>query len=211
MQKWLETAAKPRLRENTYKKYEGLIERYVKPKLGVMRLCDLRPLNVQKFYGELSEQNLSPRTVRYTHSVLTSAFKQAVRWRMLAHNPCESVDLPRKESAEMQSLTPAEAARFLKEAESDRWSALFVLALATGLRPSEYLGLKWADVDLERGVINVQRSLHWRSFRAGDWYFGEPKTPRSRRRIPLPVSVLRALVEHRRNQNEERLSRIAGR
>ena len=205
LQKWLETAAKPRLRENTYKEYEGLIQRYVKPKLGVMRLCDLRPLNVQKFYGELSEQNLSPRTVRYTHSVLTSAFKQAVRWRMLAHNPCDSVDLPRKGSSEMQSLTPAEAARFLKEAESDRWSALFVLALATGLRPSEYLGLKWADVDLERGVINVQRSLHWRSFRTGDWYFGEPKTPRSRRRIPLPVSVLRALVEHRRNQNEERL------
>ena len=73
----------------------------------------------------------------------------------------------------MQALTPVEAARFLKEAESDRWSALFVLALATGLRPSEYLG--WSDIDLERGVINVQRSLHWRSYKAGDWYFAEPK------------------------------------
>ena len=105
----------------------------------------------------------------------------------------------------MQSLTPAEAARFLRDAETDRWSALFILALATGLRPSEYLGLKWADMDLERGVINVQRSLHWRSYKTGDWYFGEPKTPRSRRRIPLPASALRALIEHRRNQNEERL------
>jgi len=52
----------------------------------------------------------------------------------------------------MQSLTPVEAARFLKEAERDRWSAIFVMALATGLRPSEYLGLKWADIDLERGL-----------------------------------------------------------
>jgi len=105
----------------------------------------------------------------------------------------------------MQSFTPAEAARFLIEAENDRWSALFILALATGLRPSEYLGLKWSDIDLERGVINVQRSLHWRSYKAGDWYFAEPKTPRSRRRIPLPSSVLRSLVEHRRHQAEERL------
>jgi integrase len=205
LQKWLETAAKPRLRDNTYKEYVGLIERYVLPSLGSMRLSEMRPLEIQKFYTGLTDKELSPRTVRFTHSVLTSAFKQAVRWRLLAHNPCDSAELPRKASAEMQALTPAEAARFLKEAKSDRWSALFVLALATGLRPSEYLGLKWSDIDLERGVINVQRSLHWRSYKAGDWYFAEPKTPRSRRRIPLPTSVLLSLVEHRRHQAEERL------
>jgi len=205
LEKWLETAARPRLRDNTYREYAGLIERYVKPILGAMRLSDIRPLDIQKFYTGLSDKELSARTVRFTHSVLTSAFKQAVRWRILAHNPCNAVELPRKTSSEMQSLTPSEAALFLKEAASDRWSALFVLALATGLRPSEYLGLKWADVDLEQGVINVQRSLHWRSYRSGDWYFGEPKTPRSRRRIPLPVSVSRALIEHRRHQGEERL------
>ena len=205
LKKWLETAAKPRLRENTYKEYEGLIQRYIRPKLGAMRLSDLRPLDVQKFYASLTEKKLSPRTVRFTHSVLTSAFKQAVRWRMLAHNPCNSVELPRKAATEMQSLTPLEAAKFLREASSDRWSALFVLALATGLRPSEYLGLKWSDIDLEQGIINVQRSLHWRSYKTGDWYFGEPKTPRSSRRIPLPASVLRELVNHKRHQGEERL------
>lgn len=205
LEKWLETAARPGLRENTYREYKGLIKRYINPALGRLRLSDLRPLDVQKFYTGLTDKELSPRTVRYTHSVLTSALKQAVRWRMLAHNPCSSVELPRKTAKEMQSLTPAEAARFLDEAVRDRWSALFVLALATGLRPSEYLGLKWADIDLEQGVINVQRSLHWRSYKSGDWYFGEPKTPRSRRRIPLPSSALRALIEHRRHQSEERL------
>ena len=108
LDKWLETAAQPRLRENTYREYKGLVERYVKPKLGPMRLSDLRPLDIQKFYGSLTEQGLSPRTVRYTHSVLSSAFKQAVRWRMVAHNPCEAVELPRKETSEMQSLGPVE-------------------------------------------------------------------------------------------------------
>jgi integrase len=87
---------------------------------------------------------------------------------MLAHNPCESVELPRKTAKEMQSLTPEEATRFLKEAANDRWSALFILALATGLRPSEYFGLKWADIDLEHGLVTVQRSLIWRSYKSGD-------------------------------------------
>ncbi len=75
----------------------------------------------------MSDQGLSPRTVRFTHSVLSSAFKQAVHWRLLLHNPCGSVELPRKASQEMQSLTPLEAAHFLAEAASDRWGALFLL------------------------------------------------------------------------------------
>src|SRR5215213_734061 len=205
MKMWLETAARPRLRDNTYREYEGLLCRYVSPTLGGKRLSDVRPLDIQSLYASMSEKNLSARTVRFTHSVLSSAFKQAVRWRMLLQNPCGSVELPRKVSQEMRSLTPIEAARFLAEAASDRWIALFVLALTTGLRPSEYFGLKWSDVDLEHGLVTVQRSLIWRSYKSGDWYFGEPKTPRSRRRIPLPASVVRALSEHRRRQAEGRL------
>jgi integrase len=205
LKKWLATAARPRLRDNTYREYEGLIGRYIKPALGSKRLSDVRPFDVQVMYTNLLEKGLSSRTVRFTHSVLSSAFKQAVRWRMLAHNPCESVELPRKTGKEMKSLTPKEAAHFLKEAAKDRWYALFVLALATGLRPSEYFGLKWSDIDLEKGVVTVQRSLIWRSYKSGDWYFGEPKTPRSRRRIPLPTSVVRALTGHKRRQAEERL------
>ena len=205
LNKWLKGAAQPRLRDNTYREYEGLLNRYVIPKLGDKRLCDVRPLDVQALYASMSEQGLSPRTVRFTHSVLSSAFKQAVRWRMLAHNPCNSAELPRKVSQEMQALTPAEAACFLAEASRDRWGALFIIALSTGLRPSEYFGLKWSDIDMERGLLTVQRSIIWRSYKSGDWYFGEPKTPRSSRRIPLSASVIRALVEHRRHQAEERL------
>src|SRR5882724_8933367 len=205
LKKWLATAARPRLRDNTYREYEGLIDRYVTPTLGAKRLSEVRPLDVQALYSTLSENGLSPRTVRFTHAVITSAFKQAVRWRMLSLNPCDSVELPRKAAREMQSLTPIEAARFLREAATDRWFALFILALATGLRPSEYLGLKWQDIDLKRGIISVQRSLTWRSYKTGDWYFSEPKTPRSRRRLPLPESAGRALATHKRRQAEERL------
>ena len=107
------------------------------------------------------------RTVRYTHPVCSSATKQAVRWRMLRRNPCEEVELPRRVTREMRALTPEEAARFLEAAAKDRWAALFRMALTTGLRPSEYLGLRRADVDLERGILSVQRSLTWKSYEEG--------------------------------------------
>ncbi|HYX41523.1 MAG TPA: site-specific integrase, partial [Pyrinomonadaceae bacterium] len=81
---------------------------------------------------------------------------------------------------------------------------LFALALTTGMRPEEYLGLQWKDVDLKQGIVIVRRALVWRSV-GGGWYFGEPKTTRSRRSIPLPASTLRALIAHRRQQAAERL------
>src|SRR5215218_9074697 len=77
LDKWLKGAAQPRLRANTYREYKGLIDRYVIPALGDERLSDLRPLAVQAVYSDLSKQGLSPRTVRFTHSVLSSALKQA--------------------------------------------------------------------------------------------------------------------------------------
>jgi integrase len=72
------------------------------------------------------------------------------------------------------------------------------------MRPEEYLGLQWKDVELGKGTLTVQRTLVWRR-RGGGWYYGEPKTQRSRRRIPIPFSLTRALIEHKKAQAEERL------
>jgi integrase len=122
---------------------------------------------------------------------------------MLARNPAEAVGLPKQERKETLALSPKQAAEFLKAAADDRWGCLFAFALATVMRPEEYLGLQWKDVDLERGTVTVRRALVWRE--KGDWYFEETKTARSRRSIPLPASTARALAEHRRKQGEERL------
>jgi integrase len=202
LDKWL-AATSSRVREKTYRSYEEVLRIYVRPTLGGNRLADIRPLDIQGLYAELQARKLSARTIRYAHAVTFSAFKQAVRWQMLARNPCESVEPPRQVRKEMQALAPDEAARFLKSAAQDRLGVLFEFALATGMRPSEYLGLQWKDVDVEKGIITVQRTLARR--KGGGWYFDEPKTPRSRRSIPLPASTLRALVEHKRRQSEARL------
>ena len=88
--------------------------------------------------------------------------------------------------------------------QGERYAALFALAISAGMRPEEYLGLKWADLDLMKATVTAQRALVWRT-KGGGWYFTEPKTSRSRRTIPLPTSMIAALSEHKRRQSEERL------
>lgn len=203
LDRWLHTVARHRVRERTFFDYSELIDRYVRPTLGEKRLSDLRPLHIQSLYTELQERGLS-RTVRYTHAVLSSALKQAVKWLMLAQNPASLVDVPKAVHREMLALSPEEAKRFLAESSKDRWSALFALAVSTGMRPEEYLALQWKDVDLVKGIATVQRALTWNR-KGGGWKFTQPKTARSRRNIPLPASVMSALIAHRRKQAEERL------
>jgi integrase len=201
---WLVSAAKPRVSERTYEEYAALLRRYVREPLGKTTLSDLRALQIQNLYSQMQERGLSARIVRYTHAVLSSALKQAVRWGMLYRNPAELVQLPKLKRKEMRAMTPDESARFLAALEDDRYSALFALALSTGMRPEEYLGLRWTDVDFAKSSVTVQRALVWRT-KGGGWYFTEPKTSRSRRTIPLPASMLVALTEHKRRQSEERL------
>ena len=169
--------------------------------IGIKNLSDIRPLELQTFYSKMQARGLSSRTIRYTHAVLSSAFKQAVKWGLLPKNPAAFVDLPKRERKEMNALSPEEAARFIAAAADNARGLVFNLALATGMRPEEYLALQWKDVDLERALLTVQRTISWHRT-GGGWYFGEPKTARSRRRIPLPPSIVSRLREHRREQSE---------
>ena len=208
LEKWLESVVRSRVREATFDDYKYLLDRYVSPTLGAIKLCDIRSIDIQKVYGDmLGEKELSARTVRMTHAVLSSAMKQAVRWHMLPRNPCEFVDLPRMARKEMQALSPEEASCFLEAARADKLGIVLSFALATGMRPEEYLALKWSDLDLHAGNATVRRTLVWR--KGGGWYFGEPKTSRSRRTIPIPRSLVGELADHRRKQAESRLKKGA--
>ena len=110
-------------------------------------------------YAQMLERGLSARTIEYANAVLESAFRQGVRWRMLAEDPCAGVDLPRVKRKEMEALSVQECRRFLLVAEESEWHALFALALTTGMRPSEYLALKWSDIDWQRGAASVSRTI----------------------------------------------------
>lgn len=208
LDKWLAESASLKIRERTLNGYESLLKCHIREKLGAKRLSDVQLLEVQKLYNEMNKANFSPKTIRHVHNVLSSAFKQAVKWKMLMQNPCDFCDLPRQVKTEMKCFTPDEAKLFLEAAENEKFYALFYLAIETGMRPEEYLGLKWQDIDFEQRTLSVQRALVER--RGGGFIFDELKTSRSRRSIPLSNSVINVLKIHRRNQLEERMKIGAG-
>jgi integrase len=200
---WIETVAKNRVRENTLESYNRMLDLNVRPLLGKRRLSSIKPHDIQRIYTAILERGLMARSVEYTNAVLSSAFKQAVKWQMLHSNPCDAVDLPKKQRAEMKAFSPKQAALFLQAAKESKHYVLLTFALVTGMRPSEYLALRWSDLDLQKGTATVQRSVTQRP--GGGFVFGETKTKRSRRTIPLPESLVKELKHYRAAQLEQKL------
>ena len=202
LDKWLETAAKPKLRAKTHRDYEALLRRYVRPALGSRPASKIEPLEIQGLYADMQRRGLSARTVRFTHAVLRSALQQAVKWKLIPQNPALSVDLPKQARGEIQILNPEQARDFLKEAAQDPYHVLFAVALTTGMRPSEYLALKWPDVSFSKGTVSIARTLEL--IKGGGWRFADTKRARSRRLVKLQASVLKLLADYRDAQARER-------
>jgi len=199
---WLE-AARPSIRGRTWERYEQLLRLHVIPNLGKLRMSQLSPLHLQQLYAKLLESGLSQTTVRKVHMLLHRALQQAARWGFVARNVTTLVDAPRNAHHEMQTLSPEQARHLLDAARGHRLEALFVVAVTTGIRRGELLGLRWQQVDLEGGSLEVLVSLQ----RTRDGCeFAEPKTAHSRRRVSLPEIATDALRRHRVKQNEERLA-----
>ena len=137
-------------------------------------------MHVQGLYWKMQDRGLSARTVQYTHAVVHRAMKQAVRWNMIPRNVCETVDVPQVRREEMRPLNAEQARRLLWTASGERLEAFYVLAIHTGMRPGELLGLRWADATLSDagGMLQVNRAL-------SDGELATPKTKGSRRLIRL--------------------------
>jgi integrase len=131
-----------------------------------------------------------------------NALRQAVKWRMISQNPSNLVELPKVPHTERRVLSPEYATRFLQAGDEMPRGLIFEFALLSGMRPEEFLALKWADLDLERGTVQVRRALVRHN---NSWSFEEPKTKKSRRTITLPMPLLKKLAAHRRKQWEWRL------
>ena len=191
LDRWLGTA-KMRLREKSYEDYTSLLERHVRPQLGEKLLGTISPLDIQNVCQQMIERGLSARTVHYTHAVLGSALRQAVKWHLLAQCPADGVQLPRLVKREMRVLSAEQARMFLKIALGTIYGPVFAVAMTTGMRPSEYLGLKWQDIDWDQGTVSVSRTLG-RGTRG--WRFAETKRAGSRRVIKLQNWIVRLLKE----------------
>ncbi|MFI8204456.1 tyrosine-type recombinase/integrase [Streptomyces sp. NPDC085937] len=230
---WLATIAPERLKPATLNSYEGLTRLYIRPALGKKRLNRLSPADVRRFLTEFKGSCLcclrgadherpeekrgccavgkcckrlpSTRTVQYVHAVLRSALQQAMREELIARNVARIVETPTVTPKEVRPLDSAEARILLKTARAHRLYALWLLLVSTGLRRGEALALTWSDIDLMNRQLRVRRNVQ-RIRR--ELLFGTPKTTRSVRTVSVPRHLVRALTQHREQQERER--KVAG-
>ncbi len=176
LDRWL-TAIRDTIRVGTWKQYEMIVRLHIKPSLGSVRLEKLNALQVQSFYRERLVAGLSPRRVQYVHVTVRKALKDAVRWRLVPYNVADAVTPPRPIKPAITPLTAEQVKVLLAAARGDRLEALYVLAVTTGMRIGEMFGLRWSDVDLEAGTLQVRRTV------AADGTVNAPKTASSRRTV----------------------------
>lgn len=208
---WL-PAIRRSLRATTFSSYEDQLRTHVIPALGSIPLQGLEPNHLDGLYSRLLESGrvdrsggLSPRTVRYLHTIIRKALKDAVRWGLVVRNVADLATPPRPrdtKAPEMVAWTPKEVARFLESTRSEREHPLWVLALTTGMRRGEVVGLRWKDVDLEAGRLSVKSALVSVRYQVIE---SQPKTEHGRRPISLDPLTVSALREGRVRELEERL------
>ena len=201
MNNWL-NIIRTRITEQTYNSYETLLRVHIRSRIGQIRLSEVKTHDVQKVYAEMQQAGFSARTVRYAHTVLSMAMKKSVELNYVVKNPCDFAELPKQVKEETKAFSPEQASLFLQHAKNNRHGLVFEFALMTGMRPEEYLALRWSDIDFSRETAKVQRALVWS--KGGGFKFGEPKTQKSRRSIPLPKSMIAKLKTHRKKQLEHR-------
>ena len=191
------------LSPKTLERYRELAERQIIPHLGDVRLQRLRPENLEAWHAALLATGLAPRTVGHAHRVLGSALKRAVENGTLARNVAAVRKPPAVEAEEIEILSPDEVTAVLQSLKGHALHPIASLALATGMRRGELLALQWSDVDLDRRVIRVERSLE--ETKAG-LRVKPPKTKRGRRNIGLSADAVAMLRDHRKRQIELRLA-----
>ncbi len=201
--RWLADVVEPNHRPKTYRIYEQIVRSHLVPSVGHHQLSMLTPQHVQAMLRAKSNGGLSSRTVQRIRDVLRNALNQAVRWDLVQRNVATLVDPPAVEPTEIRPLTPEQARILLDAARGDRLEGLYRVALSLGLRQGEALGLRWEDVNFDRGIIRIAvalQSVH------GKLQLVKPKTKRSTRVLPLPTSVAVALRTRRARQADERLA-----
>ena len=197
LDRWLVDSVLDTVRPTTYERYEQIVRIHVRPAIGSVKLKNLTPVHVRGLYREKLEAGLSARTVQYIHVTLHKALKQAVQDGLIPRNTTEAVKPPQVRREEIRPLSAEQVKVLLETACGDRLEALFVLAIHTGLRQGELLGLKWEDVDLEDGTLRVRRTL---ATAKGGPVLMAPKTKSSRRSVKLTQGAMDALRSHLKGQ-----------
>jgi integrase len=186
---WLDNVVPGTVTTETVDRYRWVTDHWITPHVGKVRLNRLTPAHVQAMLVRLEEAGLSPKSRTFARSVLGRALRWAEQTNVVGRNVARLVDGPKVQRRPSDALTADEAETVLARARGDRLEALAVVALRLGVRRGEALGLRWDDVDLDKGELTVTKG----------------KTAAAARTVPLVAGTAAALKDHRRRQAAERL------
>jgi len=203
LHRWLRDVVKPGVRPSVYVRYEQNVRCHLIPTLGAIRLSRLTPQDVQAMVAAKQRTNLAPRTVHQMLAVLHNALQVAWEWGLVQRNVCDVVKGPKLERKEMPVLDPVQSLRLLELVRDTRLEGPVTIALTTGLRLGEVLGLRWEDVDLAGRTIRVAQQL--RRVPGEGLVFSEPKSRTSRRMVALTEIGVVALERQRERAPQSEL------
>lgn len=202
------------LKPKSFEKYEGIYRNYIKDtQLGNIKLKDLRATHIQQYYNKLLDNDKKPvSTIKGLNTRLKPCLAEAEKQGYIQKNYCKMVTLPKDNSTkEIKVLTMDQQNSFIAAIKGHDLEVLFLVALSTGLRLGEILGLKWCDIDFDKGTLTVNRTLQRVTEISKDGSRESkiieqlPKTKNSIRTIPIPQNILSRLKDHRLEQNKNRL------
>ena len=208
--RWLTTYAESNVAPKTLQGYRCIVELHLKPAFGSLPLQKLTPFQIQSHYARLLKHGgrkdgrkgaLSPQTVLHQHRLLSEALRMAVRWQLLARNPCDAVTPPKARPREVQVIDETETAWLIDTSQGTRLHVPILMTTCAGLRRGEILAATWGDLDPERGTLRIVRAVS--ETKADGVFFKEPKSKRSRT-VALPPLLLEALTAHRAEQERNR-------
>ena len=208
LDRWMEVHAKHNLAKTTYAIYDAHISNHIKPELGMIQVSKLKAFHLQQFYSKKLEGGradkksggLSPKSVVGIHKVISSALKVAVTWELVVKNVAESISPPRIPETPQQTWTTDHAQTFLGSISKHRLHPLYVLAIVTGMRRGEILGLRWQDIDWDKSTIHIVQSMV--ATPAGP-IITDTKTSSGRRSVVISDGLVALLKEHRERGLEE--------
>lgn len=197
------------LKPKSFEKYEGIYRNYIKDSyIGNIKLKDLRTTHLQRYYNELqSEHNKPASTIRNLNTRLKPCLDAAEKQDYIQKNYCKLVTLPKNNNTkDINILTKEEQKKFIDYIKGHKLEVFFLVALGTGLRLGELLGLKWSDINFDTGIVTVSRSLsRSKNQITGKYEIIEqvPKTKNSYRDVAIPDNILSKLKEHKKSQNKQ--------
>ncbi|MBZ9690681.1 tyrosine-type recombinase/integrase [Clostridium sp. M14] len=204
---WLEDYVKPNNSENTYIKYKGTVNKYINPQLGLIKLCDLKVINIEQFLSKLKKTKLSLTTIQKHYLVLNGALNKAIKLQMLNDNPCKYVDTPKRSKYKASILTFEELHSIYTNLNTETYEDYIMklgmdLTIETGLRRGEMCGLQWSDIDFDNKILNVNTAL----IRVDNNYkISNLKTDSSYRKLPLSNEIIKILKTHKSKQNNNKI------